>query len=165
MFINNMKVKLLLIFFIIINSSLLSQNDYDYLDNYEIKIGGEINRIVPSIGIGRNFYFSKYISISPEIIMLGLPIASGTYRFNFTINSKFKTSVQGGAGLTFGYPFSIVGILGIQLLYKLNENVKFLLEPRIYFYQKDIISIGNVFFRIDELNKISPIVISFGIAI
>lgn len=160
-----MKIIILLFFFLIINNSILSQNSYDYLNKYEIKIGGEINRTVPTFGIGRNFNFSKYISVSPELIMLGLPIASGTYRFNFRINSEIKTSFQGGAGLTFGMPFSIVGILGMQLSYSINENINILVEPRIYFYQKKIISIGKGFFRIDELNKIRPIVISFGISI
>ena len=82
-----MKIIILLFIFLLINNPIFSQNSYDYLNKYEIKIGAEINRTVPTFGIGRNFYFSKYISISPELIMLGLPITSGTYRFNFRINS------------------------------------------------------------------------------
>ncbi|MBK7103694.1 MAG: hypothetical protein IPH62_00205 [Ignavibacteriae bacterium] len=160
-----MKIIILQFIFLLINNPIFSQNSYDYLNKYEIKIGAEINRTVPTFGIGRNFYFSKYISISQELIMLGLPIASGTYRFNFRINSDIKTTFQGGAGLTFGMPFSIVGILGMQLSFDLNENTYIFFEPRIYFYQKKIISIGKGFFGIDEINKVSPIVISFGISI
>ncbi|MFZ1290930.1 MAG: hypothetical protein WAR79_12615, partial [Melioribacteraceae bacterium] len=65
----------------------------------------------------------------------------------------------------FGMPFSIVGILGMQLSYSINENINILVEPRIYFYPKKIISIGEGIFGIDEINKIRPIVISFGISI
>ena len=91
---NKMKVIILILCFLSFTSTVLSQNSYMHLNKYELKVGGEINQIVPSLSFGRNFYFSKYISIAPELIMLGFPIASGTYRFNFRINKNFRTSLQ-----------------------------------------------------------------------
>ena len=111
------------------------------------------------------FAISKYNSISPELIMLGFPIASATYRFNFRINKNMRTAFQGGGGITFGAPLSFVGILGANLSYKISNNLEIFIEPRFYLFQKSISSINNEIWGIENLNKITPFVISFGIGL
>jgi len=99
---------------------------------YEIKIGGELNRAVPSFGISRNFYLSPHLSISPEIILMGTPFFSGTLRINIPIGSKLQISPHAGFGLTpVGLPFSEAGIIGINISYSLNRKIKLFIEPRI----------------------------------
>ncbi|MCB9211101.1 MAG: hypothetical protein H6609_17175 [Ignavibacteriales bacterium] len=160
-----MKVIIFILSVLILTSNVFSQNSYEYSNKYELKVGGELNQIVPSIGVGKNFYFSRYISIAPEIIMLGFPIASGTYRFNFRINKILRTSLQGGVGITFGAPLSMVGIIGANFSYKLSNNIYLFIEPRLYLFQNKIVSINNGIWGIDNLNKINPFVLSIGIGL
>lgn len=165
-----MKTIILFLFIIclLINYSTLSQTKYTGKPEvyYEIKIGGEINRIVPSFGIGKNFYLTKYVSLAPELIVIGAPVLGGTFRINIPIMKSFKLSPEAGFGLTpVGFPMSAVGILGLNISYKLNNHVSIFIEPRIYYYHEKIISIGSGFFGIDDLNKNKPLVITVGVGL
>ncbi len=152
---------------ILLNSfSILSQKKYydKPEDNYEIKIGGVVNRIAPSFGIGRNFYFTKYISLSPELLVIGAPILGGTFRINIPITNSIKISPQAGFGLTpIGFLLSTVGIIGINVTYKLSNQINIFIEPRIFYYDEKIISIGSGFFGINDLDKNKPFVITIGV--
>ncbi len=150
------------------NSTVLSQyKNFDKpQDNYEIKIGGEVNRSVPSLGIGRNFYFTKYISLSPELLVVGTPILGGTFRVNIPITNSLKLSPQAGFGFTpVGFLFSTVGIIGMNFLYKLSNQVNIFIEPRIYYYGEKIISLGSGFFGINDLDKTKPFIITLGVGL
>ena len=147
-------------------SPVLSQSEFvdKPIDNFEVKIGVETFRIVPTVGIGRNFYVSKSVSLSPELLVLGAPILGGTFRLNIPIIGSFKLSPEAGFGFTpVGFPLSTVGILGINLSYELNGKFKLFVEPRIFYYGENIIAVGKGFFGIDNLNEHKPFVISFGI--
>ena len=135
-------------------------------DNYEIKIGGEINRTVPSLGIGRNFHLTKYISLSPELLVVGTPILGGTFRVNIPITESLKFSPHAGFGFTpVGFLFSTVGIIGINVSYKLSNQVNIFIEPRVYYYRDKIISLGSGFFGINDLDKTKPFIITLGVEI
>mgnify|MGYP000188637561 CR=1 FL=1 len=159
-----MKTTTLILCLLICSSTVLSQNSYTYLNKYELKVGCEVNKIVPSLSFGKNYYLSRYISIAPELIMLGFPIPSGTYRFNFRINKNLNTSIHGGFGITFA-PISMVGIIGANFSYKISNSVYIFIEPRLYFFNKYLVSIENGIWGIDKLNKFNPFVISFGIGL
>jgi len=135
-------------------------------DNYEIKIGGEINRLVPSVGIGRNFYISDYISLSPELLLVGVPILEGTFRINIPATKYFKISPHAGYGFTpVGFLFSGVGTIGVNISYNINEKINIFIEPRIYYYNDKVISVGSKLLKIDDINKTPPFIVTIGIGL
>lgn len=95
--------------------------------------------------------------------MVVLPIASGTYRFNFNINSDIQTSIQGGAGITFGMSITMIGIIGINISYKINNDIYLFIEPRLYYFPKKFVSINNLIWGIEKINERNPFGVTLGI--
>ena len=59
----------------------------------------------------------------------------------------------------------MVGILGANLSYKTSNNFYIFIEPRLYFFNKNIASIENGLWGIDKLNTFNPFVLSIGLGL
>jgi hypothetical protein len=133
-------------------------------DYFEIRIAGEVQRGVPSLGFGRKFYVEKGVSLSPEVVILGVPIICGTIRQDIGLGGSLILTPQLGFGLVpVGLPVSEAVIFGANCSYRLGMRCVLFIESRIFLINKNVSALGHGFLEITELASKVPVLVSLGI--
>ncbi len=130
----------------------------------EFKIGEELYRKALVGGIGYNIYMSKHITFTPQLEAVGLPILTGTVRFEIHVSKEIKIIPEAGLGIVFlGLFSSTTSTWGGLVSYKINEDLNLFFESKIYNIYGDIVAIGSSSFRKMGVKEYPPIVLMFGI--
>jgi len=159
----------LLLIIIFSTLPLISQNEIStsqkFDNSFELKLGDEIYRHLIAGGIVYNLNASKHFTFSAGIEFIGIPVATGSFKFPFKF-SRFSFYPKVGLGLLpVGYLITSSGNLGFGLKYKISPKFNLLLEFNQHFIAGQIISIGPGNFSRKSIKDYPPLTLLIGIEI
>lgn len=133
----------------------------------ELNIGMEIYRSALTGGLGYNIFFSQHFAFVPELNLVGVPILSGSLKFNTHIQKALVIESQAGIGLLpVGFLVSTSGVLGIGIKYKISKNIFLISSLKQYvIFPDDVISFGPSSFEKKNVHDFPPLVFSVGISL
>lgn len=157
---------LVVLLFISSHGTLLSQDEEEYPDSFEITAGRVVNGQALSFGIADKIYTSEHFSWAPEISLLGGPVLCLTMRYDVSLHERLQLTPQLGAGIIpLPYFSSVIATAGFSLSYAVEPGWKVFLAGRLYgFGNESLVGYGGGIFELKDLNRHNPVVISAGLA-